>query len=196
MQSDPLGLEAGFNTYSYVGSNPLRAVDPYGLKIVFSKDIASIGRMHLDYLSRKSPSAKFIIDSVMNDQYTVYVNHCNRSYQKGNVIGWDPMVEFYDGKGNLLADGGLALFHEIYHVYQYSTSSARLYWNRERMFAKISWDKEEKSRWTNPVEKDAVEMEAQVWRELGGKNTRSSHNGNYEKNPYRIIQRKTFIHGY
>ena len=31
MQSDPLGLEAGFNTYTYVGSNPLRAVDPYGL---------------------------------------------------------------------------------------------------------------------------------------------------------------------
>jgi RHS repeat-associated protein len=31
VQSDPLGLAAGFNTYSYVGSNPLGAVDPLGL---------------------------------------------------------------------------------------------------------------------------------------------------------------------
>jgi RHS repeat-associated protein len=31
IQSDPLGLAAGFNTYSYVGSNPLGAVDQLGL---------------------------------------------------------------------------------------------------------------------------------------------------------------------
>ena len=39
MQSDPLGLEAGFNTYSYVRSNPFRAVDPYGL---YEKDFNKV----------------------------------------------------------------------------------------------------------------------------------------------------------
>ena len=34
IQSDPLGLAAGFNTYSYVGSNPLGAIDPLGLQML------------------------------------------------------------------------------------------------------------------------------------------------------------------
>ena len=38
LETDPLGLAAGVNTYAYAGQNPLRNVDPSGLQVVPEED--------------------------------------------------------------------------------------------------------------------------------------------------------------
>jgi RHS repeat-associated protein len=129
LQSDPIGLAAGVNTYTYVLNDPVNNVDPFGLKIGYGNnvtpdDIATINAL-LEIISGIDSNAAAMIDNIINSDKTVTFttksgedNHV--SYPEGRdacEAKWNfNMSEVDNPAGHTIIP---VMVHEMAHAHDY-----------------------------------------------------------------------------
>lgn len=148
-QPDPVGVDAGPNTYAYINGDPLNDIDPDGLR--------PLDPYEKQALAPDIPAEDLnAADIEFVPSLPWYVGKSTTSYTVGNTI-------YVRSDVPVCGYSYLALIgHELVHVGQYRKLGTE-------MFLQLYWTYSiEYGYWSNPLEVQAYQVQAQIMSRLSG----------------------------